>query len=77
MSHSPHQDEAHPPSAVGPLCVGTRVELRKPHACGGREWTVHRVGADIGFTCANCGRRVLLPRPEALRRIRKQLPASE
>ena len=38
------------------------VELDRPHACGGREWTVVRLGADIGLRCQRCGHRVLLAR---------------
>ncbi|MBA3308163.1 MAG: DUF951 domain-containing protein, partial [Chloroflexi bacterium] len=38
--------------------LGDRLELRKPHACGGREWRVVRLGADIGLTCQTCARRV-------------------
>ena len=44
------------------LYVGDVVEMRKPHPCGGVIWEVVRVGADIGLTCQQCGRRVLLPR---------------
>jgi hypothetical protein len=40
------------------------VQLRKPHPCGGTEWQVVRVGADIGIRCLTCGRRVLMPRRE-------------
>ncbi|HLF25656.1 MAG TPA: DUF951 domain-containing protein [Anaerolineae bacterium] len=46
------------------------VRLRKPHPCGGYEWTVVRVGADIGLKCATCGRRVLLPRGEFAKRLK-------
>ena len=46
------------------------LRLRKPHPCGGYEWTVVRLGADIGLTCNGCGRRVLLPRREVQRRMR-------
>ena len=52
-----------------PLSVGDVVRLRKTHPCGGREWRVVRVGADIGLVCATCGRRVLLERRDAERRI--------
>lgn len=38
------------------------VRLRKPHPCGGFEWEVVRLGADIGLKCRTCGRRVLLER---------------
>jgi hypothetical protein len=38
------------------------VRLRKKHPCGGYEWRVVRVGADIGMQCLKCNRRVLMPR---------------
>lgn len=44
------------------LYVGDVVEMRKAHPCGGSQWTIVRVGADIGLTCNTCGRRVLLTR---------------
>ena len=30
--------------------MGDVVRLRKPHPCGGYEWRVMRVGADIGLS---------------------------
>lgn len=53
--------------------LGDRVQLRKPHPCGGYEWTVARLGADIGLRCITCGRRVLIPRRDLERRVRKFL----
>ena len=52
------------------LHVGDRLNLAKPHPCGGREWQVTRLGADIGLSCAICGRRVMLERRELERRFR-------
>jgi hypothetical protein len=49
--------------------LGDRLELRKAHPCGGREWLVVRVGADIGLTCTTCSRRVLLARADLERRF--------
>ena len=49
-----------------PFAVGDVVRLKKPHPCGGLEWRVVRLGADIGVKCVTCGRRVLLPRRELL-----------
>lgn len=46
------------------------VRLRKPHPCGGYEWVVVRLGADIGLRCTTCGRRVLLPRRELAKRLK-------
>lgn len=53
-----------------PFFIGDAVRLRKPHPCGGYEWTVVRLGADIGLVCSTCGRRVLLPRRELERRLK-------
>ncbi len=46
------------------------VRMRKPHPCGGYEWRVVRLGADIGLKCLTCGRRVLLPRSEFEKRLK-------
>ena len=56
----------------GPLELFLRdvVRLRKPHPCGGFDWTVVRLGADIGLRCLGCNRRVLLPRRELERRLK-------
>ena len=50
------------------------LRLRKPHPCGGYEWKVVRLGADIGLECLNCGRRVLLPRRQLARRVKSISP---
>ncbi|MCC2672800.1 MAG: hypothetical protein K0Q72_5272 [Armatimonadetes bacterium] len=63
--------ETQPPQAAGSLVVGSLVELRKPHACGGVGWKIERVGADVALVCDTCGRRVLLPRQEFQRRLRR------
>lgn len=46
------------------------VRLRKPHPCGGYEWKIYRLGADIGIECLECGRRVMLTRRELARRLK-------
>ncbi len=51
--------------------LGDKVQLRKPHPCGGYEWEVVRLGADIGLVCLTCHHRVLLTRRELSRRIKK------
>jgi hypothetical protein len=53
-----------------PFAIGDVVRLKKPHPCGERDWTVVRLGADIGLKCHGCGRRVLLPRREVERRLK-------
>jgi len=60
--------------------IGDVVRLRKPHPCGGYEWEVVRIGADIGIRCTTCGRRVLLPRRVFNRRFKafvQQVPRQQ
>ncbi len=47
------------------------VRLKKVHPCGSYEWTVVRLGADIGLRCLNCGRRMLMARTVLERRIKE------
>jgi hypothetical protein len=56
------------------LQLNDRLRLRKPHPCGSYEWTVVRLGADIGLECTVCKRRVLLTRRELSRRLKNILP---
>ena len=56
------------------LQLNTALRMRKPHPCGSYEWTVVRLGADIGLECKGCGRRVMLTRRELARRIKVILP---
>jgi hypothetical protein len=53
-----------------PLVIGDVVRLRKPHPCGSHDWTVVRLGADIGLRCHGCNRRVLLPRRDLEKRLK-------
>jgi len=52
-----------------PFDVGDVLRLRKSHACGGDQWLVDRLGADIGITCRSCGRHVLMDRRALERRL--------
>ena len=51
-----------------PFKVGDRITLKKKHPCGGFEWEVYRIGADIGMKCLTCERRMMLTRRDAERR---------
>jgi hypothetical protein len=57
--------------------LGDVVKLSKVHPCGGDEWQVVRVGADIGLICLECGRRVLLERSVFERRVKKYITRGE
>ena len=58
-----------------PVAVGDTARLRKAHPCGGFEWRVTRIGADIGLRCGTCGHKVLLTRDEFERRVVRVTPA--
>ena len=59
------------------LRVGDIVRLQKKHPCGGFEWQIVRIGADIGLCCATCGRRILVPRAKIEKRIKKIVSRTE
>ncbi len=50
---------------------GDVVRLRKQHPCGGWEWTVVRIGADIGLVCNTCQRRLMMPRHKFRKAVRQ------
>ncbi len=51
------------------LLLGDVLRLRRPHPCGGSEWLVDRLGADIGLRCQTCARHVLVERRTIERRL--------
>jgi len=55
---------------ISDIKLGNVVRLKKVHPCGGYEWQVVRLGADIGIKCLKCGRRILLERNIFERRVR-------
>ena len=50
--------------------MGDVVRLKKGHPCGGFEWEVVRLGADIGLRCLHCRRRVLMSRSALEKRMK-------
>ena len=63
-----------PPLSVA---VGDQARLKRPHPCGGTDWQITRVGADIGLRCLQCGRKILLARDEFERRVRQITKAED
>jgi len=57
--------------------IGDRVRMRKPHPCGGYEWEITRIGADIRLRCLTCGRRVMLPRNRFEKQVKAILSAGD
>ena len=63
--------------AVLELELGEVLRLRKAHACGATDWTVVRLGADIGLRCTGCGRRILLSRTSLEQRLASRAGSEE
>jgi hypothetical protein len=59
------------------LNLGDVLRLRKAHPCGGYDWEVVRLGADIGLRCLSCNRRVMLERPVLEKRLREFVSRAE
>jgi hypothetical protein len=59
------------------LQMKDHLRLRKPHPCGSYEWTVVRLGADIGLECKGCQHRVMLTRRELAKRMKTNLTQQE
>jgi len=59
------------------LQLNDQVRLRKPHPCGSYDWTVVRLGADIGLECNQCHRRVMLTRRELAKRAKLIQPRQD
>ena len=53
------------------LNAGDRLEMKKPHPCGGNIFTLLRVGMDFRIRCETCGREVMAPRKKIEKNIRR------
>lgn len=51
--------------------LGTKVVMKKPHACGTNEWIITRVGVDIKLKCINCNREIMMDRLEFEKKLRR------
>jgi hypothetical protein len=56
---------------------GDVVRMRKPHPCGGQEWAITRVGADVGLRCLKCNRRVMLTRSNFEKRVKEIVSSAD
>lgn len=53
--------------------IGDRVETKKQHPCGSKNWEITRIGVDFKLKCLGCGHIVMLEREKALKSIKKKL----
>lgn len=60
--------------SIPTLIVGNVLELKKPHPCGGKLFTINRVGSDIKLTCNVCGRILTMERIKVEKMIKNINP---
>jgi hypothetical protein len=53
--------------------VGDKVEMKKQHPCGSKNFEILRVGMDFKLKCLGCGREVMVPRIKAEKNIKNIL----
>ena len=46
------------------------VTMKKAHPCGGKEWEIARMGADVKLKCLTCGRFINVSRDELKKRAK-------
>lgn len=51
--------------------IGDKIEMKKQHPCGSKNWTIIRVGVDFKFKCLGCEHVIIVPREKALKMIKK------
>lgn len=57
--------------------IGQLVQMKKGHPCGSNCWRILRVGMDFRIKCVKCGRSVLIPRAQFVRRVTRVIEESE
>ena len=59
-----------------PFKAGDRLTLKKKHPCGGSEWGIYRIGADVRLICLTCEHRMKLSLKDAQRLTVSRVEAS-
>ncbi len=55
------------------ISLGDVVEMKKPHACGSKTWTITRLGVDIKLKCAGCDHEIMMDRLEVNKKMKKKV----
>ena len=58
-----------------PLRAGDRIQLKKEHPCGGKIFSVIRVGSEVRGKCETCARDMTLDRIKLEKAIKQHFPA--
>lgn len=49
------------------------VEMKKPHACGSKNWIIKRLGVDLKLKCQKCGHEIMMDRIEFNKKMKKKV----
>ena len=53
--------------------IGDKVEMKKQHPCGSKEFEIIRIGVDFKFKCLGCEHIITVERQKALKMIKKKI----
>ena len=56
-----------------PLRPEDRIQMKKPHPCGGKIFRILRVGSQVRVICESCGRDMTLDRVKLEKAIKQIL----
>lgn len=59
-----------------PLHPEDRVQMKKPHPCGGKIFRILRVGSQVRVVCESCGRDMTLDRVKLEKAIKQILTSA-
>ncbi len=55
------------------ISLGDVIEMKKPHACGSKTWTITRLGVDIKLKCTGCDHEIMMDRLEVNKKMKKKV----
>ena len=58
------------------FCVDDTLELKKPHPCGCRLFSVLRVGGEMRIRCQGCGHDMIMDRVRLEKAVRRRTSAA-
>ena len=57
------------------FALGNILELKKPHPCGNRRFTVLRVGSEMRIRCLGCDHDMVIDRIKLEKAVKRLTPA--
>lgn len=55
------------------IALNDIIEMKKPHACGSKTWTIIRLGVDLKLKCTSCGHEIMMDRLEVYKKMKKKV----